>query len=339
MLWRKRFEGSGLVCSAIVACGLLAGCVPPGVGEIEPGGLGDDFDKHMAHLPNKAIMPGGKKLIDRYRKERARLTDMDMKSVAALPADARQCSVDEEKYRALLGLDINPETLLIRQYLTKNPSNLNIGFEDFKVFAQGACPNEIDNGEVVFWVEFKQAMKKRPPEVETDIEAARKQYKQWEGDSVKQQKRLEGVFRSGRPSGLFSVITHVFPMESVARQMEQQGRDPADFHVYQYGYLDTDGFDRKNFLHVGEQGSSVGSMLFVALQQEVPNEPGGLNAFFTVSDSSYMDETMVTKEWRRIDEQGRLHGWTYRKGQQEDKVRKACFIRNRPAAPDECRSL
>jgi len=339
MLSWKRFQGTGLVCSALVAGGLLAGCVPAGVGEIEPGGLGSDFDKHLAHLPDKAIMPGGDMLIERYRKERDRLTEMDMKSVAALPADARQCNVDEQEYRRLLGLDINPETLLIRQYLTKNPANLNIGFEDFKVFAKDTCPNEVDDGEVVFWVEYKQAMKKRPPEMETDIEAARKQYKQWEGDSMKQQKRLEGVFRSGRPSGVFSVITHVFPMESVARQMEQQGRDPADFHVYQYGYLDTDGFDRSNFLLVGEQGSSVASMLILALQQEVPNEPGGLHAFLTVSESSYVDETTVIKEWWRIDEEGRLHGWTYRKGHQEDKVRKACFIRNRPAAPDKCRSL
>lgn len=327
------FTGSLAVCALLGLFGSAAHAA------MQPGSLDDKFATYMGKLPDEAWTEGGRRLLDRYREAREELSDVDLSEIADLPPGARQCDVDEAKYRALIGIDIDAEVMFIRQFLASAPANIGVGFENVAVYADGTCPNEIDDGKAVFWVEYHQVMKKKPPEVETDIEAARKQYDQWQGDTMKIQKRLEGTFEGGEPVGVFTEIMHLFPMESLAKQMREQGQDPSHMNVYQYGYLEPDGFDQKNWIVVGEQGASAMSSLIITVQQDVAGEPGGVSMSLSVTDSSYMDNQLVTKQWLRHDEKGRLHGWVHRKGHKQDKLRKACFIRNQPAPPEKCEGL
>lgn len=305
----------------------------------QPGALGEDFDRYLEQLPDHAYTAGGRELLQRYRDNRERLRDIDVVERAALPDDARQCDVDAADYRRLLGLDYNPETILVRQIVNGTGSNVAVGFEDLSVHAVGRCPGAVGTGEVTFWVDYDQAMKRRPPEFETDIAAAREQYQSWQSDTLPIRKRLDGRFERGRPVGVFSVITHLFPMERAARQMEEAGRDPSMMESHMYGYLAADGFDRTSVIQVSEIGRTAMSGLVLTLEQARADEPGFLNTMLSFNESSYMDEPIVSRSWMEHDAEGRLHGWVYRQGHKDDELRKACFKRNRPASPDQCEPL
>ena len=329
----RRSTGTPLMTLAALALAAPALAAP------QPGALGETFGQYLSELPEKAFTDAGRELLQRYRDNRERLADVDLVERAALPEAAKRCNVDEAPYRRLLGLDINPETMLIRQIVNGSASNIGVGFEDFTVYAIDTCPNDVETGDVTFWVEYDQVMKRRPPEVGTDIEAAKQQYESWQGDRMKQHKRLDGRFEAGRPSGVFTVITHIFPLEKAAEQMEAQGQDPSMMESHMYGYLKTDGFDRSSTLMVQETDDMAMSNLLVTLYQARADKPGALNTMLTITESSYMDQPLIGKQWMEQDAQGRLHGWVYRKGHKDSELRKACFARNEPASPDQCEPL
>lgn len=323
--------------SAWIAAFALLACAGPALAvDSHPGALGDDFSAYLEELPDHAYTPAGRELLQRYRDNRERLAEVDLAERAVLPDDARECAVDETPYRRLLGLDYNPETILVRQIVNGSASNVAVGFEGFTVYAAETCPNEVDSGDVTFWVEYEQAMKRRPPEFETDIEAAREQYESWQGDTMPIQKRLDGRFEEGRPVGVFSVITHLFPMKEAARQIEEAGQDPSMMENHMYGYIMADGFDRSSMVLVSEMDSSAMSSLVLTLEQGRADRPGFLNTMLNFNESSHMDAPVISKSWMEHDPQGRLHGWVYRQTHEDDELRKACFQRNQPASPDEC---